>query len=131
MKIVHVRLDDWNNMGDATQYFKELERGEHDGEVNYCMVWYDMAIIYCITTTSDYIKEHPYLEDHTCEGAYFEKRDIFKPYYPEYNPDNFGCEWAGEYCGWAPYKDVNKRAWENSIEKGWIDENGNVKPNKE
>lgn len=55
-KIVYVKLDTWYDMKDAEQYLEELEDGKHDNEINYSEVWYDMAIIYCITTAESYIK---------------------------------------------------------------------------
>ena len=128
--IVYVQLDNWNDMGDATQYLEELENGEHDDEINYTDVWYDMAIIHCITTTKDYVKEHPELEEHIRDSEYFHKHDTFRPYYPKYDPSNFGCNWYGEYEGWAPYKEFNKQLWDHLKETGQIDENGNIKVNK-
>ena len=126
-EIVYIKLDDWNDMGDAESYLKDLEGGRLDKEVNYNEVWYDMAIIYCITTTRHYVDMHPELEEHICEGNYFENHDIFRPYFPEYDPEHFGCEWFGEYEGWAPYKDFNKKAWEHCVKQGWVDEEGNIK----
>ena len=49
-KIVHIRIDNWNDMGEANQYLDELMAGEHDNDVNYAEVWYDMASIFCVTT---------------------------------------------------------------------------------
>jgi len=112
-KIVYIRLDNWNNMKDASNYLEELMDGKHDSEINYSEVWYDMAIIYCITTTESYIEKHPELTEFIQEqDEYFENYDIFRPYYPEYNPDNFGVNWHGEYEGWAPYKDFNRQITE-------------------
>ena len=45
-KIVHIEIDDWYDMGEANQYLEELSRGEHDNDVNYAEVWYDMASIF-------------------------------------------------------------------------------------
>lgn len=129
-EIVYIKLDDWNDMGDAEGYLKDLEGGRLDKEVNYNEVWYDMAIIYCITTTRHYVDMHPELEEHICEGAYFENHDIFRPYFPDYDPEHFGCAWFGEYEGWAPYKDFNKKAWEHCVKQGWVDEEGNIKTDK-
>jgi hypothetical protein len=39
--------------------------------------------------------------------------DIFRPYYPNYDPDNFGKKYCGEYEGWAPYKDFNRQIVEH------------------
>ena len=109
-KIVYVRLDTWNDMKDAEQYLEELRDGKHDSEINYSEVWYDQAEIYCITTTESYIEKHPELTEFIQEqDEYFEKYDILRPYYPEYNPDNFGVNWHGEYDGWAPYKDFDRQ----------------------
>ena len=33
-EIVYIKLDDWNDMGDAEGYLKELEGGRLDKEVN-------------------------------------------------------------------------------------------------
>ena len=129
--IVYVQIDNWNDMGEAEGYLKELESGKHDDEVNYCEVWYDMAIIYCITTTRDYIDKHPELEKHIeKQDEYFKYHNIFRPYFPDYDPDNFGCSWYGEYEGWAPYKEFNKQLWDHLKEQGMVDENGNIKTNK-
>ena len=32
---------------------------------------------------------------------------IFGKYFPENNPNKFGCDFEGEYEGWAPYKQFN------------------------
>lgn len=121
--IIYIQLDNWNDMGEATQYLEELENGEHDGEINYTDVWYDMAIIHCITTTKDYVKEHPELEEHIENLKY---HDTFASYYPKYDPNNFGCNWYGEYQGWAPYKEFNKQLWDHLKASGQIDENGKI-----
>ena len=55
-KIVHIQIDDWDDMGEANQYLEELLGGEHKNDVNYAEVWYDMASIFCITTTEEYKK---------------------------------------------------------------------------
>ena len=34
-KIVHAEIDDWNDMGEASQYLDEIMAGEHDNDVNY------------------------------------------------------------------------------------------------
>lgn len=113
-KIVYIRLDTWNDMRDASKYLEELENGKHDNEINYSEVWYDMAIVYCITTIESYIENHPELAEFIQEqDEYFEKRDIFRPYYPEYNPNNFGVKYCGEFEGWAPYKDFNRQMAEH------------------
>ena len=113
-KVVYIRLDTWNDMKDATNYLEELMDSKHDNEINYSEVWYDMAIIYCITTTESYIEKHHELTEFIQEqDEYFEKHDIFRPYYPKYNPDNFGMDWYGEYKGWAPYKDFNRQIAEH------------------
>ena len=54
-KVVHIQLDTWHDMGEATDYLYKIEAGNCDNEVNYSAVWYDMAIIYCITTTEEYM----------------------------------------------------------------------------
>lgn len=102
-KIVHIKLDTWNDMGEATDYLENFEKDNRDKEVNYSCVWYDMAIIYCITTTEEYAKEHKLLE-HIVEDL---SSTIFGGYFPEYNPNKYGCEFKGEYEGWAPYKEFN------------------------
>lgn len=101
-KIVHVRIDDWYDMGEANQYLEELMAGEHNEDVNYAEVWYDMASIFCITTTEEYAKAHN-LMDHTTDI----EKDLFGEYFPEYNTTNFGCSYVGEFKGWAPYKQFN------------------------
>ena len=100
--IVYIQIDTWYNSD--LSYLQELEDGKHDNEVNYSMVWYDMAIVYCITTTKEYAKEHNLLEHKYTMGL----RRMFDNYFPKYDPDNFGCWYCGEYEGWAPYKDFNK-----------------------
>ena len=40
-KIVHVRIDDWSDMGEANQYLDELMDREHENDVNYAEVWYE------------------------------------------------------------------------------------------
>lgn len=121
--IVFIQLDNWNDMGVATEYLNELENGDHDNEINYTDVWYDMAIIHCITTTKDYVKEHPELEEHI---ENLKHHDTFASYYPKYDPNNFGCNWYGEYEGWAPYKEFNKQLWDHLKATGQIDENGKI-----
>lgn len=111
-KIVYIKLDTWNNMKDATKYLEELEDGKHDNEINYSEVWYDMAIIYCITTTNFYVEKHPELKQHILSDTYM-STTIFAQYFPEYNPNNFGKVFCGEYEGWAPYKDFNRQIIEN------------------
>lgn len=101
-KIVHIRIDNWYDMGEANQYLDELMAGEHDEDVNYAEVWYDMASIFCITTTEEYAKEHK-LIGHITDI----ENDFLKEYFPEYNPTNFGCSYDGEFKGWAPYKQFN------------------------
>ena len=68
--------------------------------VNYAEVWYDMASIFCITTTEEYAKEHK-LTGHIIEDI---KNYFLEEYYPEYNPEQFGRSYQDEYKGWAPYK---------------------------
>ena len=103
-KIVHVQLDNWYDMGKASKYLEELENGEHDKEINYSSVWYDMAIVYCITTTEEYAIKH-----NIEERIKFADSTIFGPYFPEYDETNFGCQYDGEYEYSAPYKDFNKQ----------------------
>lgn len=103
-KIVYVELDTWNDMGEATNYLENFEKDNRDTEVNYSCVWFDMAIIYCITTTEDYAKKYN-LTEHIVEDL---SSTMFGDYFPDYNPDKFGCDWEGEYEGWAPYKDFNR-----------------------
>lgn len=114
-KIVHVQIDDWYDMGEADQYLEELSRGEHDNDVNYAEVWYDMASIFCITTTEEYAKEHK-LTGHIRDI----ENDFLKEYYPEYNPEQFGCSYVDEYKGWAPYKQFNAEIAEALRKKGLI-----------
>lgn len=102
-KIVYIKLDTWNDMGEATDYLEKFEKDNHAKEVNYSAVWYDMAIIYCITTTEDYAKKHKLME-HIVEDL---STTIFGKYFPKYNPNKFGCDFKGEYEGWAPYKEFN------------------------
>ena len=83
-KIVHIRIDDWFDMGEAHQYLNELLGGEHDNDVNYAEVWYDMASVFCITTTEEYAKTHN-LMGHTTNI----ENDLFGEYFPEYNPEQF------------------------------------------
>ena len=114
-KIVHVRIDDWSDMGEANQYLDELMAGEHNNDANYAEVWYDMASIFCITTTEEYAKEHK-LTGHIRDIEV----DLFKEYYPEYNPEQFGCSYVDEYKGWAPYKQFNAEIAEALRKKGLI-----------
>ena len=99
-KIVHVQIDTWDDMGEANQYLDELMDGKHDNDVNYAEVWYDMASIFCITTTEEYAKEHQ-LTGHIIEDI---KNYFLEEYFPEYNPEQFGRSYQDEYKGWAPYK---------------------------
>ena len=99
-KIVHVQIDTWDDMGEANQYLDELMDGKHDNDVNYAEVGYDMASIFCITTTEEYAKEHQ-LTGHIIEDI---KNYFLEEYFPEYNPEKFGRSYQGEYKGWAPYK---------------------------
>lgn len=107
-EIVYIKLDTWNDMKDATWYLEELEDGKHDNEINYSEVWYDMAIVYCITTTKTYVEKHPELKEHILSDTYMSST-IFEPYFPEYDPNNFGVKYCGEYERWAPYKDFNRQ----------------------
>ena len=116
--IVFVQLDTWNNMKDATKYLEELEDSKYDDEINYSEVWYDMAIIYCITTTESYIEKHPELKQHIVSDTYM-STTIFAPYFPEYNPYNFGKQYCGEYEDWPPYKDFNKQVAEHFKNQQW------------
>lgn len=88
--IVRVQIDDWSDMKEATLYLKEIEEGKHDNDVNYSCVLYDMANIYCITTTRKYAEEHK-LTNHIVKWS----NGLFDKYYPEYNPENFGCMFCG------------------------------------
>jgi hypothetical protein len=88
--IVRVKIDDWSDMGEATSYLKEIETGKHDNDVNYSCVLYDMANIYFITTTRKYAEEHK-LTNHIVTWS----DRLFDKYYPEYNPDKFGCMFLG------------------------------------
>lgn len=112
-KIVHIQLDTWNDMGESNDYLENFEKGNHDNEVNYSAVWYDMAIIYCITTTEEYAKEHKLME-HVVEDL---STSFVGNYFPEYNPDKFGCDFEGEYEGWAPYKEFNYQMAKHFQEK--------------
>lgn len=103
-KIVHIELDSWRDMGDATEFFNEFyEERKHEDEINYSEVWYDQASIFCITTTEQYAKEH-HLTEHIINNL---ECDIFGCYYPKYDPEHFGVDYLGEYEGWAPYKEIN------------------------
>jgi hypothetical protein len=82
-KVVYIKLDTWNDMKDATNYLEELMDSKHDNEINYSEVWYDMAIIYCITTVESYIEKHPELKQHILSATYM-STTIFAPYFPEY-----------------------------------------------
>lgn len=113
--IVYVRLDDWYDMGEATQYLEELMDGKHTDEINFSEVWYDMASIYCITTTSEYAVKHN-LTKHIKDID----DDWLKTYYPEYDPTNFGCAFYGEFEGFAPYKKFNKELYDAAKNKGLI-----------
>lgn len=103
--IVYIQIDTWYDSD--LSYLQELEDGKYDNEINYNVIWYDMAIVYCITTTESYIEKHPDLKSHVRSDAYM-KTSIFGRSFPEYDPNNFGCKYCGEYEGWAPYKDFNK-----------------------
>ena len=102
-KIVYIKLDTWNDMGEATDYLENFEKDNRDKEVNYSCVWYDMAIIYCITTTEEYAKEHKLME-HIVDDI---STTMFGKYFPGYNPNKFGCDFDDEFEGWAPYKQFN------------------------
>ena len=112
-KIVYIELDTWNDMGEANDYLENFEKDNNDEEVNYSCVWYDMAVIYCITTTEKYAKEHKLME-HIVEDL---SSTLFGGYFPEYNPDKFGCDFEGEYEGWAPYKEFNYQMAKHFQEK--------------
>lgn len=114
-KIVYIRIDDWYDMGAANQYLDELMTGEHNEDVNYAEVWYDMASVFCITTTEEYAKAHN-LMGHTTNI----EQDLFGEYFPEYNPTNFGCSYNGGFKGWAPYKQFNAELYEAAKKKGLI-----------
>ena len=96
-KIVHVQIDTWDDMGEANQYLDELMDGKHDNDVNYAEVGYDMASIFCITTTEKYAKEHK-LTGHIIEDI---KNYFLEEYFPEYNPEQFGCSYQVEYNSWT------------------------------
>lgn len=99
-EIVRIKIDDWSDMGEAEPYLKEIEVGKHDNDVNYSCVLYDMANIYCITTTREYAEKHK-LTDHIVKWS----NGILDKYYPEYNPDKFGCMflglWGEDADNWA------------------------------
>ena len=115
-KIVHVQIDTWDDMGEANQYLDELMDGKHDNDVNYAEVGYDMASIFCITTTEEYAKEHQ-LTGHIIEDI---KNYFLEEYFPEYNPEKFGCSYQGEYKGWAPYKQFDAELAEALRKKALI-----------
>ena len=115
-KIVHAQIDDWDDMGEANQYLDELMDGKHDNDVNYAEVWYDMASIFCITTTEEYAKEHQ-LTGHIIEDI---KNYFLEEYFPEYNPEKFGRSYQGEYKGWAPYKQFDAELAEALRKKALI-----------
>ncbi len=100
--IVYIQINTWYDSD--LSYLQELEDGKHDNEINYSQVWYDMAIVYCITTTEEYAKKHNLMKH---KYTMVEHR-MFNNYFPKYDPNNFGCWYCGEYEGWAPYKDFNK-----------------------
>lgn len=104
-KVVHIQLDTWHDMGEATDYLHKIEAGDCDNEVNYSSVWYDMAIIYCITTTEEYAKEHKLME-HIVEDL---STSFVGNYFPEYVPNTFGCKYDGEFEGYTPYKEFNQQ----------------------
>lgn len=104
--IVYIQIDTWYDSD--LSYLQELEDGKYDNEVNYSQVWYDMAIIYCITTTEEYAKKHNLMEHTYTMGLH----RMFDNYFPKYDPNNFGCWYCGEFEGWAPYKDFNKQLQE-------------------
>ena len=112
-KIVHIQLDTWRDMGEATDYLNEFENKKHDDEVNYSAVWYDMAIIYCITTTEEYAKEHK-LMGHIVEDL---SKSFVGKYFPKYDQNTFGCQYEGEFEGWAPYKEFNQQLIKHFQEK--------------
>lgn len=85
-KVVFIKLSNWSDMGEASDYLRELEDHEHDNDVNYTMVYYDMAIIYCITTTENYANKYK-LTDRIVKDL---SRTIFRNYFVNYNPDDFG-----------------------------------------
>lgn len=43
--------------------------------------------------------------------------NMFGKYFPDYNPDKFGCDFVGEYEGWAPYKEFNYQMAKHFQEK--------------
>ena len=85
--VVYIQLDNWNDMEEAHSYLEELTSGKHDNDVNYSVVQYDMATIYCITTTEEYAIKHNLI------GHMTDRFSLLGKYFPKYNPDNFGCEW--------------------------------------
>ena len=115
-KIVHIQIDTWDDMGEANQYLDELMDGKHDNDVNYAEVGYDMASIFCITTTEEYAKEHQ-LTGHIIEDI---KNYFLEEYFPEYNPEKFGRSYQGEYKGWAPYKQFDAELAEALRKKALI-----------
>ena len=110
LEVVYLQVDNWYTPKDeyCAEFLSKLEKGELDEEINYSEVWYDMAIIYCVTTTKEYVEEH-HLE---AAVENLEVHSTFKNYYPQYNPEKFGCGYCGEYKEWAPYKEFDRQVWE-------------------
>lgn len=115
-KIVYVNIDNWCDMGDADTFLNEFLEGKHEDEINYSEVWYDMAIVFCITTTQKYAEEHN-ITNRIVDDI---KGTLFEKYYPKYNPNSFGSAYIGEYQGWAPYKQFDAELREAIKKKGLI-----------
>lgn len=102
MRIVHLEVDTWNDLPNKNceEFLTKLDNREFDDKINYSEIWYDMAIIYCITTTEEFMKEHKVEELEVSEVYY--QTTIFKNYYPQYNPNNLGCCFRNFYAGYEP-----------------------------
>ena len=102
MSIVRLKVDTWNKCPnkDCEIFLNKLEKGDFDDKINYSEVWYDMATVYCITTTEEFMKEHHIEKLQVSDILY--KITVFKNYFPLYNPNNFGCHYCDEYNGYEP-----------------------------
>ena len=87
--IVYIKIDNWYD-GDLP-YLQQLENNEHLNEINYSEVWYDMAIVYCITTTKEYAKKHNLLE----HNYTMVEHRMFNNYSPQYQHPKL----SGSYFG--------------------------------